>query len=119
MGSQDKADGDRERLEIHISILSLRGANKVRDAAIHCMQCARTDHAVRSLAHSGSPRAFALAMTRWGVMGVCGSVTTRFCHCEERAERGTWQSTVCNGHVRTIPYGSRFTVDRHGLSPSR
>jgi len=35
MGSQDKADGDRERLEIHISILSLRGANKVRDAAIH------------------------------------------------------------------------------------
>jgi len=35
VGSQDKADGDRERLEIHISILSLRGANKVRDAAIH------------------------------------------------------------------------------------
>ena len=43
MGSQDKADGDRERLEIHISILSLRRANKVRDAAIHCMQWARTE----------------------------------------------------------------------------
>ena len=44
MGSQDKADGERERLEIHISILSLRGANKVRDAAIHCMQWARTEN---------------------------------------------------------------------------
>ena len=64
MWSQDKVDGDRERLEIHISILSLRGENKERDAAIHCMQWARTDHAVRALAHGGSPGAFALAMTR-------------------------------------------------------
>ena len=28
------------------------------------------------------------------MMGVCGSVTTRFCHCEERAERETRQSIV-------------------------
>jgi hypothetical protein len=40
-----------------------RGAD---DAAIHCMQWARTDNTVRSLGHSGSPRAYALVMTNCG-----------------------------------------------------
>ncbi|MBT3667335.1 MAG: hypothetical protein HN548_07625 [Opitutae bacterium] len=38
--------------------LSLRGKSGARDAAIHCMQWARTGNAVSSPAHSGSPRAF-------------------------------------------------------------
>ena len=46
-----------------------RGAD---DAAIHCMQWARTDNTVRSLVHSGSPRAYPLAMTRSGEDAVCG-----------------------------------------------
>jgi len=45
-------------------MLSLRGESEARDVAIHCMQWTRTDHTVRFPVHSGSPGAFALAMTR-------------------------------------------------------
>ena len=38
------------------------------------------------------------------------------CHCEERAERRTRQSTACNGRVRRMRFAHWFTVDRHGLS---
>jgi hypothetical protein len=38
--------------------LSLRGKSGAKDAAIHCMQWTRTESAVRSPTHSGSPRAF-------------------------------------------------------------
>jgi hypothetical protein len=38
--------------------MSLRGKSGAKDAAIHCMQWARTESAVRSPTHSGSPRAF-------------------------------------------------------------
>ena len=58
MWSQDKVDGDRERLEIHISILSLRGENKVKDAAIHRISRDAVDLSLRFLATSRSPRAF-------------------------------------------------------------
>jgi hypothetical protein len=48
--------------------MSLRGKSGARDVAIHCMQWARTGNAVRSPTHSGSPRAFALEMTRCVLM---------------------------------------------------
>ena len=35
------------------------------EVAIHCMQWRHTDSAVHFPTHSGSSRAFALAMTRW------------------------------------------------------
>ena len=96
--------------------MSLRGKSEAKDAAIHCMQWSRTGNAVRFTAHSESPRAFALAMTRWwGRMWVV-RLHRDLCHCEERAERGTRQSTVCNGRVRTMRFASLLTVDRHGLS---
>ena len=48
-----------------IHTLSLRGGNEVTDAAIHRVsQGTRTDLSLRLLAHIGSPRAYALAMTR-------------------------------------------------------
>ena len=49
-------------------------------------------------------------------MEVCSLITLRTCHCEEEAERGTRQSTACNGRIRTVRLGFRDTVDRHGLS---
>ncbi len=50
----------------------------------------------------------ALAMTRWEwVRG--------FCHCEERAERGTRQSIVSRRMRTSCPFGYWLTVDRHGL----
>jgi len=57
------------------------------DAAIHRVLGNAGGLSVRLLRASGSPRAYALAMTRvvW-VRSVC--------HCEERAERGTRQSIV-------------------------
>jgi hypothetical protein len=44
------------------------------------------------------------------------SFRTLLCHCEERAERRTRQSTACNGRVRAMRFAHRLTVDRHGLS---
>ena len=44
--------------------LSLRGENEVSDAAIHRVSGNAYDLSLRLLAHSGSPRANALAMTR-------------------------------------------------------
>ena len=44
--------------------LSLRGENEVSDAAIHRVSRETNDLSLRLLAHSGSPRAYALAMTR-------------------------------------------------------
>ena len=55
----------------------------------------------------------ALAMTRCGGMVVCGSVTTRFCHCGERAERETRQSIVSRG--RRTSLSARILV--HSGSP--
>ena len=44
--------------------LSLRGENEVSDAAIHRVSRETNDLSLRLLVHSGSPRAYALAMTR-------------------------------------------------------
>jgi hypothetical protein len=62
---------------------------------------------------------YALAMTRWGVRQWTVGGLLALCHCEERAERETRQSTGCNGRVRAMRFVHRLTVDRHGLSPSR
>ena len=43
--------------------LSLRGGNEVTDAAIHRVSRDAYDLSLRLLVHSGSPRAYALAMT--------------------------------------------------------
>jgi len=48
----------------HTRSLSLRGENEVSDAAIHRVSGNAYDLSLRLLAHSGSPRANALAMTR-------------------------------------------------------
>jgi hypothetical protein len=89
----------------------------VTDAAIHGVSGDAVVLPFRLLDHSGSPRAFTPRDEKVGKEWGCA---VRFqhdlCHCEERAKRGTRQSTVCNGRVRRMRFGSRFTVDRHGLS---
>jgi hypothetical protein len=61
----------------------------VTDAAIHRMQWARKDNAVRFLDHSGSPRAFSprddKSEGEWGMIWAVGLQHT-VCHCEEGAE---------------------------------
>ena len=44
--------------------LSLRGGSEARDVAIHRVSRNTVDLSVRLPVHSGSPRAYALAMTR-------------------------------------------------------
>ncbi|MDC3335919.1 hypothetical protein OAV71_05365 [Opitutales bacterium] len=61
----DKVGSDGSVRFGYNTILSLRGGSVASDVAIHWMQWSRRENAVRSLAQSGSPRAFALAMTRW------------------------------------------------------
>ena len=46
-------------------MLSLRRKSEAKDAAIQCMQSTHSDKAIRFPAPSGSPRAYALAMTRY------------------------------------------------------
>ncbi|MDC3335964.1 hypothetical protein OAV71_05595, partial [Opitutales bacterium] len=60
---------------------------------------------------------FALAMTRWWSDTRYKPVTTRFCHCEERAERETRQSIVSWKTRTSCLFAYWFTVDRHGLRP--
>ena len=87
------------------------------DAAIHGVSGDGVVLPFRFPTHSGSPRAFTPRDEKVGKEWGCA---VRFqhdlCHCEERAERGTLQSTVCNKRVRTIRFASLLTVHRHGLS---
>ena len=64
----DKGEG---MYGIDHNYLSLRGKNEVKDAAIHCMQWTCSEKAVCFPTPSGSPRAYALAMTRYenGTLG--------------------------------------------------
>jgi hypothetical protein len=94
--------------------------DRMDDAAIHRVSRDAVVLPFRLLDHSGSPRAFTPRDEKVGKEWGCA---VRFqhdlCHCEERAKRGTRQSTVCNGRVRTMRFASLLTVDRHGLTPSR
>ena len=61
---------------------SRENGTHVTDAAIHRMQWARTDNTVRSLDHSGSPRALSPSDDKeWKEI-----VVSTICHCEEGAE---------------------------------
>ena len=97
--------------------LSLRGKSGARDVAIH-----RVPGEANGFVYS-------LAGSQWIATGLrprddkVGSdtrykpVTTRFCHCEERAERETRQSIVSWKTRTSCLFAYWFTVDRHGLRP--
>ncbi len=98
--------------------MSLRGVSGARDVAIHCMQWSRTERAVRLPAHSGSPRAFALAMTRWGARRFVhfGSNTILVIARSERSERrgNPLHAMVAYGESGSAP-GSQWIAT--GLRP--
>jgi hypothetical protein len=61
----------------------------VTDAAIHCMQSTRSDNAVRSMFHSGSPRAFSPRDDKPRSVKYhsnSSSLAPPPCHCEERTK---------------------------------
>ena len=60
----DKVGSDGSVRFGYNTILSLRGGSVASDAAIHRVSIEAVDLSLRSLVHSGSPRAYALAMTR-------------------------------------------------------
>jgi hypothetical protein len=73
--------------------LSLRGENGVSDAAIHRVSRGTVDLSLRLLVHSGSPRAYALAMTRVVINGSEHNIVI----AKEERKRGTRQSIVSWG----------------------
>jgi hypothetical protein len=81
-----------ERNEVSCSLtthsLSLR-VGRQSDAAIHRVLYASWSTVDR---HGLRPRGDKMRSD-----AVCGSITTRSCHCKERAERGTRQSIVVSG----------------------
>jgi hypothetical protein len=86
------------------------------EVAIHCMQWRHTDSAVHFPTHSGSSRAFALAMTRWKGMECAVRLQHDFVIARrERSERrGNPSCPGGGGRVCLLAYW--FTVYRHGLS---
>ena len=94
-------------------MLSLRGKSGAKDVAIHRVS-GEADGFVYSLTGTQwIATGFALAMTRWWSDTRYKPVTTRFCHCEERAERRTRQSIVSRG--RRTSLSARVLV--HSGSP--
>ena len=78
------------------------------DAAIHRVSRKANDLSLRLLVHSGSPRAFALAMTTHTLV-----IARR-----ERSER-RGNPSYLEGDDPVSLFAYWFTVDRHGLTPSR
>jgi hypothetical protein len=63
---------------------------------------------------------YTLAMTKARVVKIRESDRSpRQCHCEERPTGGTRQSIVSRRTRTAMRFVYRFTVDRHGLTPSR
>ena len=83
------------------------------DAAIHRVSGNAYDLSLRLLAHSGSPRANALAMTR---LEWTGSEYNFVIARKERSERRGNPSYLEEGG-RVCLFAYRSTVDRHGLRP--
>ena len=86
------------------------------DAAIHRVSHNASGLSLRLLAHSGSPRAYALAMTRVVRNEVCGSITA----CSLSLRGGNEVSDAAIHRVSrertTCLFAYWFTVDRHGLT---
>jgi hypothetical protein len=117
----DKVGSDGSVRFGYNTILSLRGESGARDVAIHRVPGEADDLSPRVLVHSGSPRASpsrrqGSGVRRWTVGGLLAC-----CHCEERAERETWQSTACNGGGRLVYSltGSQWIATGFALAMTR
>ena len=90
------------------------------DAAIHGVSGDAVVLPFRLLDHSGSPRAFTPRDEKVGKEWGCA---VRFqhdlCHCEERAKRGTRQSTVSRGTRLGLSLGLLGHSGSPRATPSR
>ena len=87
----------------------------MKDAAIHGMQWTRSESAVRFPTHSGSPRAFALAMTRVGGDGVYVRLLTSVIARRTKRRRGNPSCLEGRGRVVCSLTGSQWIAT--GLRP--